>query len=199
MSKECGDMAKAIKFLGFSAASYVGKDVEKYAIVTEVNPWIPLDHLAKAMMYRGSIVSSWSYIDITLSEMAIRISKMDIYENIRDSYPYKAENKISYLRKVLGMQGPFSEIRSVGNQFLDRFEEAADIRHTMAHGKMNLLHNLSFSEFRTGKKGSIVRHQTAYTLAQLYGHARKATRLSRLLQMGYDAINKAHILPSMAE
>ncbi len=123
----------------YSAAEFVGKDMQRYTYMIETNAWTRDSDLADAVLFRGAIVAAWGYIETTLIELAIRSSHMSEYSQINARYPYKLDGRINYMRTVLKSVGPFAQFCTIGEQFLDRFEAAAELRHIMAHGKMQVL------------------------------------------------------------
>lgn len=185
------------KYNRFSAASYIGSDTERYAYTLDVNPWPSKHELRDAILYRGAIVAAWGYIETTLNELAIRSSYMDEYCEIRENYPFRSDTRIRYLRQVLDSDGPFAEFRTMGNLFLDRFEQAAELRHLMAHGKMRCLREVDFVHYNSIKGEPLTQRRKRYSVEQLRDMARKATRQSRLMQIGYEAIIQAGFLPPL--
>jgi hypothetical protein len=173
------------------------KDPRRYAYMVEVNPWIKNLELRDALLYRGAIIAAWGYVETTLIEIAIRSSRLEEYGALSANYPYKLEGRIRYLRRMLDADGPFSQFRKLGNQFLDRFEAAADLRHVMAHARMDLIWGVEFTDYKPIEDGAIRKRLARYTLGQLEQMARKATRLSRLIQMGYYLINEKSFLPPL--
>lgn len=165
----------------------------------EINPWTPNNLLNNSMLCRGAIISAWGYIETTLIELAIRASHMDQYCSLSARYPYRLEGRINFMRKVLDSEGPFFQFRRHGHTFLDRFERAAELRHILAHAKMQILVMIIFVDYSPAQNGMISRRYRRFTIDQLEQMARKATRLSRLMHISYEAINRAGFLPPLGE
>jgi hypothetical protein len=141
----------------------------------EVNPWMPDLLLEDAILFRGAIISAWGYIEMKLIELAIRSSHMSEYSKIRANYPYKLENRLGYLRKVLETDGPFSRYRNIGTQFLDRFEQAVEIRHLMAHASMDAFPDwgITFFDYKPAGEDKITHRRRRFTIRELESEARK--------------------------
>src|SRR6476469_910421 len=69
-----------------------------YAI--EYNPWTTMQEIEDATLYRGVIVSAFAQIETRLGEIAIRSSRMPPYQALRTRFPFKAEQRVAFLRRV---------------------------------------------------------------------------------------------------
>lgn len=146
----------------------------------------------------GPAVAPWGYADTSLSELAIRCSKCDAYEALRQSFPSATEKKLSYLRSILDTSGPLSRYRSIGLLYLDQFAATERSRHMMAHGRMKMVGPqwIEIEEINTEKRGSLKFRSQKLCITDLEKAARKATKLSRLIHRAVCEINKRGLLPS---
>lgn len=166
-----------------------------YAI--EVNPWAPKEHIEAALLFRGAIVSAHGYVETRLAELALRSSKLPEYADIRDTYPYKHGQKLSYLRSVF-LSEPLKPYQDTAERFFTRFDAGADLRNLMAHAKMDVDSSwIVFEDFDIGKKGAIQRRQFPFTLKDLEKTAWKAVCLSRICQRLADELESQNILPAL--
>jgi hypothetical protein len=163
----------------------------------EVNPWSPNKALRDANMFRGAIVGAWAYVETVLIEIAIRSSHMDEYCSIRETFPYRGDRRINYLRQMLRADGPFSRYQNLGMQFLSRYEATEELRHIMAHGRMTVLGKAEFTYFSFQKGRPIQKCSIRLTIAELEEKAREAARLSRLLQRLFWTVDNKGILPPL--
>ena len=173
------------------------KDPRRYAYMIEVNPWAPNTALKAALLFRGAIIAAWGYVETVLIEIAIRSSRMDEYCDISEKFPYNADNRLGYLRRVLKVGGPFSRFRNAGIRFLERYEETAELRHIMAHGLMEVLGDAQFTYFRFPKGGHIQKCSRRFSIDELERIAQEAARLSRLIQRCYYIIDHQKLLPPL--
>lgn len=178
------------------AAPGQGGDPDRFDCMVEINPWTPECEALRAMLYRGTIVSAWGFIETNLNETAIRCSHEPAYAGLLDKYPRILGKRLDYLRLVLSTAGPLSPYQSIGEGFLNRFAASAELRNRMAHAKMTLLPNwgVTFTEVRL-INGRLYRNVVRHQPGELVGMARQATRLSRLCQRFLDEINTRRLLP----
>jgi hypothetical protein len=175
------------------------EDPKWLAYAIQISPWTPREDLREALLYRAAIISAWASIETTLNELIIRSSMIDPYRDISEKFPYTLKSKLKYMRRALEIDGPFNKYRSLGEPFLDRFSDAADLRHLMAHAHMEVLGNwgATFTDFTPSSDGAITHRRRRYTPEQLEAFARRATRLSRLLQRGKYMIDQSGFLPAL--
>ena len=151
------------------------------AYACEVNPWTTRGDIEAALFFRGTIVSAFGHIDVSLSEFAIQCSRLPEYEGIAASYPYRFEKRLNYLRNVFS-RGPLARSQRIANLFIDRLEQAYDLRNLCAHGKMQVLPDwgVTLTDFPESSPSHVVSRRQRYTLKELEIFAFKAARLSRL-------------------
>ena len=81
---------------------------------------------------------------------------------------------------------------------VDGYEEAAEIRHLMAHAWMRVLGNwgATFKDFKPDKDGVILSRERRFTLDELSTIAVSTTALSRMAQQLMEEIDAKGLLPS---
>jgi hypothetical protein len=124
---------------------------------------------------------------------------MDGYANIRESYPHGVGKRLAFLRRVFGTP-PLNQFESLAIAFFKRFEDAADLRHFMAHSRMEMVGDstswgITFHDYRGVKDGGITYRRHRITLPDLERHARRSVRLSRLAQRLSARLNETALLP----
>lgn len=164
----------------------------------EVNPWTPQELAEKALQHRGAIVAAWGNIETWLSEVALRASHVEAYHGLRDQFPYKIETRISFLEKVLEQPGPLAKFAPLGRPLLSRVRQSAKLRNQMAHARMRVLPQwgVTFEEL-VGQGDQVSFRQRRYSLADLEALARRATRLSRIVQRAASKVEAERLLPSL--
>lgn len=167
-----------------------------YAI--DVNPWVPCEDAEAALLLRGAIVSAYASVETRLAELSLRIARMDAYSKLRDSYPHAVGKRLAFLRRAFGTS-PLDQFESIALSFFKRFEEAADLRHFMAHSRMEMVGDstgwgITFHDYR-GVKGGVTYRRHRITLPDLERHARRSVRLSRLAQRLITRLNETALLP----
>ena len=168
------------------------------AYAVEINPWVRRGDVEAALMFRGTIVSAYGYIETRMGELAIRCSKLDIYASIRASYPFQIDKRLAYLRKVFSV-GPLLPYTSIATQFFERFESAAELRHQVAHARMQVLPDwgVTFHDLPKSGPGEITLRSNRKTLKELELLAWRAARISRLSQHLLDRLNRSGIVPPL--
>lgn len=154
-----------------------------------INPWTQDDALARVLILRSAILWSFGHIEQRLTDMAIRCSRMDDYDGIRDKPPFTGSGRVKYLRRVLAQPGPYERYRSLGTAILDRYDATRVLRNRMAHADMQVLGPLPgggdypvwFEEIVVDGDG-ITFHRTDYWAGQLEREAVKASRFSKAIQ-----------------
>jgi hypothetical protein len=164
----------------------------------EVNPWTSQELAEKAMQYRGAIVAAWGNIETWLSEVALRASHVDAYRGLRGQFPYKIETRIAFLEKILEQPGPLARFAPLGRPLLARVRQSAKLRNQMAHARMTMLPQwgVTFEEL-VGQGDQVSLRRRRYSLAELEALARRATRLSRIVQRAAARLEAEKVLPPL--
>ena len=175
-----------------------GGDPSRFTTMVEVNPWTPQDEAEKAILYRGAIVAAWSNIETYLSEWALRASHVDAYRGLRERFPYKIDDRIGFLERVLRHPGPLQDFMPLGLLLLSRVRKSATLRNRMAHARMRVLPHwgVTFEEL-VGQQDKVTVRSQRYSLLQLRSLAMRTTRLSRIVQRAANRIEAAKILPTL--
>lgn len=166
-----------------------------YAI--EVNPWAKREQIEAALTLRGAIVSAHAYVETRLAELALRSSIMVEYSSLRSTFPYKRETRLAYLKEIFSRE-PLEPYRDTAARFFARFDETAELRHLMAHAKMQVEPDwIVFEDFKTVSGGAINYRRRPFTFQDLENYAWKATCLSRICQRLASEVEKLKILPPL--
>ena len=160
------------------------KNHARSAYAFEVNPWTTRGDVEAAQFFRGTIVSGFGYIDTRLSELAIRISKMPEYRDLRSTFPYSFGKRVHYLPEVFS-KPPLEEFGGLALQFLARLESHYELRNLAAHGKMQVMPDwgVTFTDYPATKGDKITQRRERFTPAMLEAAAYKVARFSRLSQL----------------
>jgi hypothetical protein len=174
------------------------KGYRRSAYEVEVNPWARRGEVEAALFFRGTIVSAFGYIETRIAELAIRTSRLEQYAEIRPNFPFSLEKRISYLRKVFE-RPPLSQFQGLAALALNRFEGAGELRHQVAHARMQVLSGsgATFEDFPKADREGIALRRGRYTMEDLEQAAWRAARLSRLCQHLMVRLDQAEILPAL--
>ena len=170
----------------------------KSAYAIEINPWIQREESEAALLFRGTVVSAYAYIETRLTEIAIRASRMPVYAELREKYPYQMNGRLKFLRQAFAI-GALAPYGSIAESFFSRFEDAATLRHVMAHARMEMGPKdwgVTFYDYRPGENGAIMFRRNRYTYQELERFAWRASRLSRLAQNLAHRLEGLGILPA---
>jgi len=63
------------------------KTLARSAYAVEVNPWTTKGDIEAALLFRGTIVSSYGFIETTLGEVCVRASRIEKFAALRSSFP----------------------------------------------------------------------------------------------------------------
>jgi hypothetical protein len=169
----------------------------KSAYAIEVNPWPPRTDVEAVLLWRGTIVAAFGNIETNLGEVAIRASRLPQYEALRAGFPYSAEKRVAFLRAAF-CKDPLRPYQGIASVFLDRFSAAANLRHMMAHARMQVLPGMAvFHDFAESNGVEVSARRTPFALHELEHCAWKAARLSRIGQRLLVRLNTAEVLPTL--
>lgn len=151
-----------------------------YAV--EPNPWSRKGEIEAALLFRGTLVSAYGFIETRLRELALRTSHLPQCKSIFVGLPFREKSLLTYLRAAFA-QEPLKQFQCTAESFLSRFEAAGDLRHMAAHARMQVLPGWGVVLEHFPKGGSPSKpliERRRYPLADLELEARRAARLSRL-------------------
>lgn len=176
------------------------KNFGRSAYAVEVNPWSRRGEIEAALLFRGSIVSAFGYIDTRLTELAIRTSVMPEYNGMREKLPFVFQRRVKYLREIFGMQ-PLIRYQPYARQFFERLERSYKLRNVVAHAQMQVLPDwgVTFTHFDWGDDNQLIKLTERFALPDLERLAWRFTRFSRLAQFLLERIEQDQILPSIDE
>ena len=168
------------------------------AYEVERNPWARRGDIEAALLFRGTIVSAYGYIESRLGELAIRCSRIPIYAAKRSSFPYSIDRRISFLRAAFHT-GPLAPHQRFAEMFFDRVERTGALRHRVAHARMQVLPDwgITFHDIPRADAGAVMLRSHRMTMQELERSAWQAARLSRLCQHLLDRLDELEILPSI--
>ncbi|AJA10017.1 hypothetical protein SKP52_15695 [Sphingopyxis fribergensis] len=166
------------------------------AYEVEINPWSRRGDVEAALLFRGSIVSAYGYIESTLGELCVRASRLPSYAALRESFPHSADQRISFLRRAFAIE-PLLQYQLWAGMFFDRLDAQSDLRNLAAHSRMQVMPDwgVTFHDLRRDGPSNVIMRRQRMTMSELETEAWRAARLSRLCQMLVGRLNRAEILP----
>ena len=168
-----------------------------YAV--EATAWTTRGQIEAALFFRGTIVSAHGYIETRLAELCFQCSRHPSYLNLRADFPYYLQERIKYLRKVFAL-GPLVHYQSTAECFLSRVEKQAELRHLVAHARMEVSDwGATFHDFKAQKGQPIAYRSKRMTLKSLEHEAWNAARLSRICQHLASNLDSLGILPPLED
>lgn len=94
---------------------------------------------ATVMFLRGSILSSYGFIETQLNEIMLRLSKLEEFNKLADGSPWKVRSRMKFLRQCFAQEGPLLQHRDLALDVINAFENEQDERNRWAHGKIVVL------------------------------------------------------------
>lgn len=170
------------------------------AYEVEVNSWSRRGDVEAALLFRGSIVSAYGYIETMLGDLALTASRVPAYAALRDPFPHTADQRVSFLRRAFALP-PLLPYQGWASLLLDRFESHADLRNLAAHARMQVLPDwgITFHDLRREGPASVSRRRQRMTISELEMAAWQAARLSRLCQRLIQRLEAKAVLPPSAK
>lgn len=169
--------------------------IRRSAYEADINPWSRRGEVEAALLFRGAIVSAYGYIETRMGELALRISKMAEYQDLRESFPYRTDQRVSYMRRAFA-RPPLNAFERIAAQALSRFEIAGTLRNQAAHARMTVMPDwgVTFDDYDR-VDGEVHTRLDRYPLMTLEGLAWQAARRSRLCQRLLDNLEQTGLLP----
>ena len=176
----------------------ISETITRSAYACEVNPWVTKSEIEAAMLFRGAIVSAYGYIETSLGELCLRASRLEEYADLRQTFPFSTEKRVSFLRKAFST-GPLEPYKRTAHLFLDKFQNNDRLRNLVAHAKMQVMNEsgATFIDFPTGNANGIILYRTPMSLQELERLAWKSSLRSRLCQHLCDLLDREDVLPSL--
>ncbi len=166
------------------------------AYAVEVNPWVRRGDVEAALLFRGTIVSAFGYIETLMGELAVRASRLDDYAGLREGFPHSAGKRSAHLRRVFA-SGPLAPFKRLATAALDRFDATAELRNLAAHARMQVLPDwgVTFEDFPKNAPSGLIKRTKRLQMSDLEQAAWQAARLSRLCQRLAGRLNA--VLPPL--
>ncbi len=194
-----------------TAPSYYQRPIEQFlrampktharsAYAEEVNPWTTKGDVEAALLFRGTIVSAFGYIDCKLVELCLRASRLDMYARLRSKFPYSQPERLKFLRKAFSF-GPLKPYQPIATLMADKIEQDATVRHLVAHARMQVLPEnfVSFHDYPRSDSVGVSYRRTPMSMLELERQAWKAALRSRTFQMLYCKLEEANVLPKLED
>lgn len=191
-------------------SDYYSNSIEEYlrqprggfyrsAYAVEPNPWSRKGEIEAALLFRGTLVSAYGFIETRLRELALRTSRLPQCESLRSGMPFREKSLLIYLRASFALE-PLRQFQTTAEAFLSRFEAAGDLRHMAAHARMQVLPGwgVVLEHFPAGGSPSEpLIEKRRFLLADLEREARRAARLSRYGDRLFAQLESSGVLPPL--
>lgn len=89
---------------------------------------------------RGWITNAYAQIEYILGDIIVRSLDMDEYKGIGEVLPHGAPDRIKRVRRILEVQGPYSDYKAELGIVLTDFERHHENRNLLAHGFCTVYH-----------------------------------------------------------
>jgi hypothetical protein len=162
----------------------------------EINPWLLDVDLARIIAARGAFVAAVGELETSLTEVAIRLSRISDYYALRTKFPSRRKDRIKFLKQACEANGPYMHLAPVLQKFLSRFEAFSEYRDLLAHARMRALSgpddsvSIVFSDYYAAPEGVNFREERA-TLRELERKARRVCRCVRAFNFLFDQIRES--------
>jgi hypothetical protein len=105
----------------------------------EINPWALDDELMRVHLARGAFLAGVAELEIGLTEIAIRLSRLSEYQSLRGSFPSRRKDRMRFLRAACNLSGSLSRFAPALEKIIIRYENFWDYRDLLAHARMRVL------------------------------------------------------------
>lgn len=99
---------------------------------------VPPAHLIAAIeegqRLRGWIANGYAQVEYLLGDIITNAYKMPEYQPIAERLPHRIEKRIGAVRKIIEIQGYFTQHAAAIAEIADAFESHHEIRNLLAHG-----------------------------------------------------------------
>ena len=95
------------------------------------------EHVAvieEAQRLRGWIANAYAQIKFFLGDVIVRSLSMELYQEVGQVLPHGSPDRIKRVRRILDVEGLFSEFRDELSGICDEFEHHHETRNLLAHG-----------------------------------------------------------------
>jgi hypothetical protein len=137
-----------------------------------------LEVITNASLLRGAIITSYAQVEMLLADIVMRCRQRDEYVDVYDKFPYRLEDRIKAVRRIVGHPGPLNAYRAEVEALVDGLHHFEEIRHFMAHGLLvvtttpNKQHTLTYRMYRPVGQGEAEAGLMQTTLEELDEAAR---------------------------
>jgi len=83
---------------------------------------------------RGWIANAYAQIELFLGDVIVRSLEMQAYRDVGEVLPHGSSDRIRRVRRILEINGVFSEFKSELFGICDEFENHHETRNLLAHG-----------------------------------------------------------------
>ena len=156
----------------------------------------------KAALVRGAIITSYAQVEAFLLDLVMRVRVRPDYAGVYDKFPYRLEDRIKAVRKIMAHPGLLHAYRDDMEALVDGLLPFEEIRHMMAHGLQTITfqhpgeHTLTYRLYRPGKGGKIEAGVMVTDLAQLGNATLKIARYSNeVVELFYRIYTEQGIEP----
>lgn len=94
------------------------------------------DELATVVFLRGSILSSYGYVETQLNDLALRASHVPALHALSPKLPQTIRLRMSFLKTCFETFEPLAPCREHGAALIDEFLAAQPDRNEWAHGRL---------------------------------------------------------------
>ncbi len=112
------------------------------SLLPSASPWETAgghNELATVIFLRGAILSSYGFVETQLNEIAIRSSRLKIYNDLNPKFPWKFADRMKYLTKAFSTEGVLKEHAPSGRILVEDFIADQKNRNKWAHGALSVL------------------------------------------------------------
>ena len=166
----------------------------------ECNPWPTREEWEVLLLLRGTIVAAYGNVETLLSEFSIKLSHYPEYYALRQKYPHRMKSKLTFIRAAFEID-PLDKYKQLANSFIEKFESTSDLRHMMAHARVEMAGRHTGIDFASYQQSSspaqIDLRRSRYSYSELELEARRSVRLSRIARLFYNRLTEVLPLPPM--
>ncbi|WP_233610477.1 hypothetical protein, partial [Corallococcus sp. AB049A] len=130
--------------------------------------------------------------------LAVRLSRMEEYSELRNSFPFVSKKRLAFLRQAFTLP-PLNSFEATALAFFTRFERSADLRHLVAHAQMQVLPDwgVTFHDYVVAEGNVLQKRSQRYLLKDFEVLARKSASLARLGQTLINQLNATGLVPEL--
>lgn len=108
---------------------------------------LPPKHVVAAVeegqRLRGWIANGYAQIEFFLGDIIFRSLRLSEYQGVGEVLPHGSPDRIKRVRRILDIEGVFSEFKDELIEIIDEFEKHHETRNLLAHGFCEFHHTPS--------------------------------------------------------